>query len=59
MNKCRFWRWLLTIVSYCLLINSTSNLRGAPKEIKVLAHGLILALAAPERVIVKIIICFL
>ena len=58
MNKCRLWRWLLTVVSYCLLINSTSDFRSASKEIKILAHGLILTLAASERVIVKIIICF-
>lgn len=48
----------MTVVSDCLLIDSTSDLRSASKEIKILANGLMLALAAPERVIVKIVICF-
>ena len=58
MSKCRLWRWLLTVVSYCLLVDGTSDLRSASEEIKVLAHGLVLGLAASERVIVKIIVCF-
>ena len=58
MIKCRLCRGLLTVVSDCLLIDSTSDLRSASKEIEILADGLILALAAPKCIIVKIVICF-